>query len=447
MECENCKLEMVNLFDSNVNPANYATIMLHIQQCPSCQSDFEKAKAVATMLKPQNQPSAPILLKQNIMNQLKMEEEKMKTQEVKKVNLNSRFAKIIGVAAAVVLIMVAIPIVDNTTNVFNHSARAANSFIEGSIRATQYIKSMVINLKVRTDAYDNFSLVGTKYELVNHKIFKTFASPAKWRVEKPGRTVVFDGTNQLIHIAKVNSYLKAPAGYNVTEYFQILLEPEKVLAKEQNIIKSDGSKFIMDEKNGQVYLTITSNAKGNFINDYTKNSSIDESDNRREYIFDKETKLLKGLRIFILEGKKETLIVEIESIDYNVDISENLFSLNLPNGAAWQELNQVATSEIFRNISSKRAAELFFEGLSKSNWQLASQTFQLLNSNTDGAKRIKENYGGLTLVRLGEPFKSGQYPGEYIPYEVKLKSGKTIKHNLAMRNDNPNKVWVVDGGF
>lgn len=447
MDCEKCKLEMVNLFDSEVNPMEVANILEHIQQCPNCFVEYENTKKVLSTLKPTQQPSAPFLLKQNIMNQLKMEEQKMSTQETKTVNLNSKFKKVLSIAAVFAILMVAIPVLDNTTNIFNHSARAANNFFESSIKATQFIKNMVIKLKVRTDASDNFALVGTTYDMVNHTIYKTFEPSAKWRIEKSGRTLVNDGNFQYLFVSKVDGYFKDTKNSTIAEWFLILLDPEKVLSKEQNNIKADGSKFKMEEKDGLMYFTITSNAKGNFINDYCKNSSIEESDNRREYIFDKNTKLLKGLKIFILEGKNETLIAEITSIDYNTTIDKSLFSINLPKGTEWFDLSKEINNETFKNISSKRAAELFFEGLSNSNWKVVAQTFEFISSNSLKVKEVKDKFGGLTLLKLGEPFKSGQYPGEFVPYEIKLKSGKTIKHNLAVRNDNPNKVWIVDGGF
>ena len=37
--------------------------------------------------------------------------------------------------------------------------------------------------------------------------------------------------------------------------------------------------------------------------------------------------------------------------------------------------------------------------------------------------------------------------GGFVPYEIKFKSGKVHKHNLAVRNDNPAKRFVVDGGI
>ncbi|KAB2872480.1 MAG: hypothetical protein F9K37_00135 [Bacteroidales bacterium] len=447
MDCEKCKLEMVTLFDSEVNPTEEANIMEHIQQCPNCLIEYENIKQTLSILKPQQQPNAPFLLKQNIMNQLKMEEQKMSTPKAKTVKLNSRLKKIISVAAAVIVLMVAIPIIDSNTNVFNHSARAANSFIESSIKATQFIKSMVIKLKVRTDADDNFALVGTNYDMVNHTIYKSFENPEKWRIEKSGRTLVYDGSFQYLYTKKIDSYFKATRNYIIAEWFLILLDPEKVLMKEQNNIKSDGSKFKMEEKDGLVYMTITSSAKGNFINDYCKNSSIEESNNRREYVFDKNTKLLKGLKIYILEGKKETLITEIESIDYNTNIDASLFNINLPKGTTWQDLTQEANGEAFKNISSKRAAELFFEGMGRNDWELVSQTYSIFKNKSDKVDKMKAEFGSLKVIRIGEPFKSGLYPGEFVPYEIKLKSGEVRKYNLAVRNDNPNKVWLVDGGF
>ncbi|UCG57848.1 MAG: hypothetical protein JSU70_23655, partial [Phycisphaerales bacterium] len=62
-------------------------------------------------------------------------------------------------------------------------------------------------------------------------------------------------------------------------------------------------------------------------------------------------------------------------------------------------------------------------------------------------ERIKNHLGGLEIISIGEPFKSGRYPGWFIPYEIKLSSGGVRKHNLAVRNDNPAKRYVVDGGI
>ncbi len=46
----------------------------------------------------------------------------------------------------------------------------------------------------------------------------------------------------------------------------------------------------------------------------------------------------------------------------------------------------------------------------------------------------------------GEPFRSGDYPGVYVPYKVRFSAG-VREHNLALRNDNPQNRWVYHGGI
>jgi len=54
-------------------------------------------------------------------------------------------------------------------------------------------------------------------------------------------------------------------------------------------------------------------------------------------------------------------------------------------------------------------------------------------------------------MKSGEPsashFKPKPYPGWFVPYEIKFKNGEVTKFNLAVRNDNPAKRYVVDGGI
>jgi len=438
---------MVNLFDSEVDKTSLSKVIEHILQCPDCSLDYQRTEEVFSMLKPRFQLNAPFLLKQNIIHQLKMEEMEMKKEVSKTVRISSRLKKILSIAAVLAITMLIIPIVGKNSLYTDSTAKAASSFIESSIKATQLIKSMVIKLKVRTVAHDSFGLVGTEYAWVDHTIWKSFETPVKWRVDKGDRVVVFDGKFQYLWLPKIDQAVKGGSNVNFTEWFKILLEPENILMKEQDATKIKGSKFTMNEKNGELLMTITSKAQGNFINDYLKNKVIEDSDNRREYTFDSKTKLLKGLKMFILEGKKETLILEIEKIDYNVPIDSSLFAINLPSGIEWKEFTQNYNSETFKNISSKRVAELFFQGMANNDWKLVGEADDFFNSNSEKVKNIEEFYGGLKVIRIGEPFKSGIFPHDFVPYEIKFKSGRIKKMNLAVRNDNPNKVWRVDGGW
>ena len=70
MDCNKCKLEMVNLFDSQTDQIAISNLKEHLLQCPDCAKEFRKIEEVLSILKPKHLPSTPFLLKQNIINQL-----------------------------------------------------------------------------------------------------------------------------------------------------------------------------------------------------------------------------------------------------------------------------------------------------------------------------------------------------------------------------------------
>jgi len=446
MDCNECKLEMVNLFDKDIDHKSLTGLLEHIQHCPDCTNEYREMEKILSGLKPKTQLNAPILLKQNIIIQLsKMEE--MKNSTSRTFGISSKVRKILSIAALLAVVLIITPFVVKNDAFMNGTAKAADIFITSSIEATHLIKSMIIKLKVRTISDDSFALVGTEYPMVDHTIWKSFENPVKWRVDKGDRVAAFDGNSQYLWLPKTEEGIKAGPEINFTEWLQILLNPANILSQEQKLTKERGSKLTMNEKNGLLNLTITSKARGNFINDYCKNKSIEESDNRREYTFDNVTKLLKGLKIYILDGKKETLIVEITSIEYDLKLDPSRFVINLPVGVEWKEYNQNFTSETFRNITSQRVAALFFGGMARDDWKLVGEACDFFSSTSEKARSVKNQFSGLKVIKIGEPFKSGLYPGEFVPYEIRLKTGELVKHNLAVRNDNPNQTWIVDGGY
>jgi hypothetical protein len=215
--------------------------------------------------------------------------------------------------------------------------------------------------------------------------------------------------------------------------------------KEQEEVKASGSVITYKEEGDKQIVTIVSKAQGNFLNDYLKNTSIKESDNKREYTFDKNSKLLKGLKVWLLNGKIESLVFSIDDISYNNIISGAVFAITLPAGVDWQSVNTNVSNETLANVDSKRAAELIFDGLAKNHIESTKEAWTQFNFIT--MKIVKNKYGGLQVLKIGESFKSGLYPGEFVPYEIKLADGTIKNAKLALRNDNMNKVWVVDGGM
>lgn len=444
MNCNDCKNNMHQLFDESADTSLIAALKNHIEMCQSCSEEFGEMQSVFTTLQPKTEIKAPLLLKQNIINDLSKNNSKVKEGKVKRMQLSPFIKKVMAVAAVIMAIVISIFFFDKNGTSGN-TAKAASSFFENSILANNLVKNMIIKFSVRTEPKDNFELIGKEYNMVEHTIIKTFDKPEKWRVEKPGRIVLFDGNNQYLWIPEIKEAVKGPKNAGFIDWMKILLDPSSILWKEEAEAKSNSSKITMKEFQGKLFVTITSKAQGNFLNDYMKNKSINESDNRREYVFDNKTKLLKGLKIYLLDNKKETLILNIESIDYDAAIDPSVFAITLPTGVEWKELNLAVTNENFSNITSKRAAELIFEALAKKDFNSDKEVWTQYNFISK--KILGSTYGGMQVIKIGEPFKSGNYPGEFIPYEIKLNDGTIKNWKLALRNDNPNKVWMVDGGL
>ena len=79
------------------------------------------------------------------------------------------------------------------------------------------------------------------------------------------------------------------------------------------------------------------------------------------------------------------------------------------------------------------------EGAAARDWQRVSSVYKVDD-------RLKQAYGGIQVLSVGEPFRSGLYPGWFVPYEVRMPGGRIKKHNLAVRNDNPQQRFILTYG-
>ena len=443
MTCKDCKAEMHQLFDDQSESKIQQEIKHHLAGCDDCTAAFDEMKSVFSFLQPAETVNAPLLLKQQILDHLIKEEKKMKNDKFRHINLSVSFKRIVSIAAVIATILLIMPFIGR--NGTSSEAKAAVSFLEKSILASDQIHSMIIQCSVRTDIQDNFALIGKDLPMVAHKITKSFDIPVKWKVEKSGRTVLNDGITQYLWMPEIKNAIKTGLDYGMAEWFHILLDPSNILSVEEGTAKQRNSKISIRDAGGNTYITITSKAEGNFLNNYMLNKTFDESDNRREYVFDSKTKLIQGLKIYLLDKKKETLIFKLDHIEYNTVIDPATFTISLPEGINWSVLDLNVTNANLSSISSKKAAELALEGLSKKDFDTNKELWSEYNFVM--LKLIASRYAGLQVIEIGEPFKSGLYPGEFVPFEFKDRDGIIHKWKLAIRNDNPHKVWMVDGGL
>jgi hypothetical protein len=174
-----------------------------------------------------------------------------------------------------------------------------------------------------------------------------------------------------------------------------------------------------------------------------RNKFLMTADTRRVFQFDAGTKRLEAMKIVLHAKEQDVLVFEVTRIDYDPQLAEAVFALELPKDVVLaSQPTTLPDNQKYASMKPKQAAEAFFEACAKEDWDEAQKFW--------GAKvddPIKKYLGGLKVVSIGEPFQSKPYLGWFVPYEIIMKSGETKKHNLSVRNDNPAKRWIVDGGL
>ena len=118
-------------------------------------------------------------------------------------------------------------------------------------------------------------------------------------------------------------------------------------------------------------------------------------------------------------------------------IDRDLKRTNLNKGISPDELAK------YENMTPKEMTQVFFQACADEDWD------ELIKFMPDlkVSQKAKDYYGGLEIINIGEPFKSEAYHGLFVPYEIKLKSGRIKKWNLAVTNRNLVERYMFDGGF
>lgn len=349
--------------------------------------------------------------------------------------------------AAVIIIAVVLSI-----SVFDKSVTTASAaqVLSQAVEAMTNLRSVYIKVQIRTIAHDNFELIGLDYDFVPNEMWKEFdgTPQGKWRIEKPGRVVVMDGESSVLLI-RPNYGAKGGVRTGMVGWLQDLLDVDKIIDRQLQLARKLGWDLELTHEEGEdgyekLVVTVEAKAQGDFTHDYLKNKSISASDNLRIYTFDAETKLLEELEIYVHTEDEDVLVLDITDIEYNQELAPELFELELPEEMIWFEQPKKLVDNVeYEQMTPKEAAIAFFQSCGDENWV---EVLKFWGASAVG-QRLKADLGGLEIIHIGEPFKSGRYPGWFVPYEIKLKSGQVRKHNLAVRNDNPAKRYMVDGGI
>ena len=352
-------------------------------------------------------------------------------------------------AAAVILIAAFLSLTIGNYGVPNVMA---NELLESAIQAVQNTHSIYIKSKLRTLPQDNFSYIKLDHEFVTVEMWgkQTEDGRVFMRVDKPRRQLTVDGktATMLINHNYIVKMKTRHYGVYDSDWLIKLINVNELLESELKLAQHDSNHAISifhDDIQGRKTLVLQRDSQANVSkDDYLRNKFIQDADRTFFYYFDPETKILQGMKLVVHTDEKEFVIFEIEAIQYNPDIPDSQFVLNIPDDAvSYKEPEILPDNEKYVTMTPKEAAQAFFTACAEENWD----EYLKFNSETKVSDGWKQIIGSIEIISIGEPFQSENYGGWFVPYEIKLKSGHIKKHNLALRNDNPAKRWIVDGGI
>ncbi len=446
MKCSQVHENLAASLEGLLDPRQTSDIERHLEECAACRTDAARVRQLHARLTADGEALRTRSRADAVMVQILREQ----TQKLRRNAMRRRLGKIgFGMAAtAAVLALFVIPWGGASSN----QATAAQ-VLASAVDALTNLRSVHIKLRMRTSPHDNFELILPNHAFVTIEMWKEFGDPPRWRAEEPGRVVVMDGESTLCHI-KPDQAFRREAAATFRTWIGALMNVDKLLENQLQLAERKGWSARVEEMSAadgrkQLVVTVDAPPDADFENgnDYLRNKSISDSQRRCVYQFDAATRRLEDLQVWVALADREVLVLDVESITYNDVLDDALFALELPDDVIWLEPPAILPdNEKYADMTPGEAARAFFAACAAEDWDEAGK-YLAASRVPDG---IKLWCGGLEIIALGEPFQSGNYAGGhgwFVPYEIKLKSGAVKKHNLALRNDNPAKRWMVDGGL
>lgn len=347
-----------------------------------------------------------------------------------------------GAMAAAVLVIAALTLGLNTP------ARAARNNFAQAVVAMEGVRSIRIELRIRTDEDEHFDYTNPLDEPVPHTLEAIYTPQLLWRIEKPGRKALYDGRHTYLWFDALAEGEILPYSPGVAGMLYLLIDPGQLLSFEEQLTRShDGSRYTLHHEGDTLRLTVHSPAQGDFSQSgYMRNASVAESDTRREYRFDAASGRLLGASITFLaaDGRERTLL-EIDRIEYDAPLDAAELTA-LPEGITWRDQTQTgATASRLAGIDATEAARLILNAFA--TWDSAILDEALSEYGARARVLLRSRYAGATVVECSAPVRSGTYPGLFVPCRLRMADGTTEKLHLALRNDNAQQRWVVDGGL
>lgn len=422
MNCNDFKEKVVDLFDKDIDMQAQAQLRKHMANCHDCKAYYDDLRKTFNILQP------------------------LDTANIRKTKITHRLWRY---AAAVAIFLFGFVIGWN--HLFSTPAVADDAkltFLQQSIQSVQNVGSFQMEVYARTTQQENFATFDPTMPFVKIDIKLLRQNDFLfYRVEKAnGRTVVSDGRNQYMWIPNV-LYLKGSQESDFLEHFANLIFPERLLTIQKSAIKlSNENKMTQVESDSTIVLTVDGVEKNSDLRQLFETGKMDDCRLIVENTFTKNDGLLRFVKLWVIKDGKKILLLHIDNIRYNVMLNKGEIT-RLPT-AEWTDITeQRATSsnrlKQLQNETPQQAAKRILNAIIADKDSQAAEA--LIYYKSILPQLIHKLKG--CKVSAFETRKDSSYVGVYVFYTLTTPEGNREKRHIAIRNDNEQHIWIVDGGL
>lgn len=422
MNCNDFKEKVVDLFDKDIDMQAQAQLREHMANCHDCKVYYDDLRKTFNILQP------------------------LDTANIRKTKITHRLWRY---AAAVAIFLFGFVIGWN--HLFSTPAVADDAkltFLQQSIQSVQNVGSFQMEVYARTTQQENFATFDPAMPFVKIDIKLLRQNDFLfYRVEKAnGRTVVSDGRNQYMWIPNV-LYLKGSQESDFLEHFANLIFPERLLTIQKSAIKlSNENKMTQVESDSTIVLTVDGVEKNSDLRQLFETGKMDDCRLIVENTFTKNDGLLRFVKLWVIKDGKKILLLHIDNIRYNVMLNKGEIT-RLPT-AEWTDImEQRATSsnrlKQLQNETPQQAAKRILNAIIADKDSQAAEA--LIYYKSILPQLIHKLKG--CKVSAFETRKDSSYVGVYVFYTLTTPEGNREKRHIAIRNDNEQHIWIVDGGL
>lgn len=422
MNCNDFKEKVVDLFDKDIDMQAQAQLREHMANCHDCKAYYDELCKTFNILQP------------------------LDTVNIRKTKITHRLWRY---AAAVAIFLFGFVIGWN--HLFSTPAVADDAkltFLQQSIQSVQNVGSFQMEVYARTTQQENFATFDPAMPFVKIDIKLLRQNDFLfYRVEKAnGRTVVSDDRNQYMWIPNV-LYLKGSQESDFLEHFANLIFPERLLTIQKSAIKlSNEKKMTQVESDSTIVLTVDGVEKNSDLRQLFETGKMDDCRLIVENTFTKNDGLLRFVKLWVIKDGKKILLLHIDNIRYNVMLNKGEIT-RLPT-AEWTDITeQRATSsnrlKQLQNETPQQAAKRILNAIIADKDSQAAEA--LIYYKSILPQLIHKLKG--CKVSAFETRKDSSYVGVYVFYTLTTPEGNREKRHIAIRNDNEQHIWIVDGGL